>query len=161
MVDKNHLLQLYSIALEEARNHDRLYTQTWVAGVVLASAASGALLYYSEEPSVVLRCSAMWVLIGVGVFVGSLFYNSIAFYGVEARNCRRKAREIGSVLAGKKQDKPPKIEQLLVTQVMRESRPLRERMALWFDPPSRSKWFFIPVGLWTYLCLSLGGIAPS
>jgi len=158
-IDKDLLVELYSISLEEARNHMRLYTQTWIAAAVITGVAFGALVSLFREPSFVLRGSIMWTLIGIGSLLGLGFYHSIAYHSVEARNCRGKAKEIGLILAGKTQDETPKLEELLITQVMREFRSPRESRvyAVLVDPPWRLFWLFMPIGLWIFFCLLLGG----
>jgi len=158
-IDKDLLIELYSISLEEARNHMQLYTQIWVAAVVIAGVAFGTLGFLFREPSIVLSGSILWTLIGIGSLVGLFFYHSIAYHSVEAHNCREKAKEIGLILAGKTQDETPKLEELLITQVMREFRSPQERRvyAVLVDPPWRLFWLFMPIGLWIFFCLLLGG----
>ncbi len=158
-VDRGELLELYSIALEEARNHARLYTQTWIAAVLIAGAAFGTVGFLSREPLLVSRGPLMWALIGMGFLMGLFFYHSIAYHSVEGSKCRKKAKEIGLILADKMQGETPKMEELLVTQVMTEFQSPRERRvySVLVNPPWRLFWFVIPVGLWTFWCLFLGG----
>ena len=157
-IDKDQLMQLYSLVLGEARHRDRLYGQTWVSGVALASAAFGAMGYLFSQPSFVLRSPIMWALIAVGFLVALLFYRSLAYNGVLGRSCREQAKKIELILAGKKQEEVPKLEDLLITRVITEFRSPRERKAwaILVDPPWRLFWLFVPFSIWTSLCLFLG-----
>lgn len=158
-IDKNLLIELYSIALEEARNHAQAYTQTWIAAVVIAGAAFGTLAFLFKEASPVFKGSMMWIFIGLGFLIGLFFYHSIAYHSVEGTKCREKAKEIGLILSGKMDDKTPELQELLITEIMTEFRSPKERRAytVLVTPPSRLFWFFIPVGFWISLCLFLGG----
>jgi len=102
-VDRGDLLELYSIALEEARHRDRLYTQTWIAVVITGSVLFAAISLFLKEPSAISGCCIMWFMIGLVLILAPLFTNSIFRLAKEGDICRGIAREIEDALLAERE----------------------------------------------------------
>lgn len=155
---KNQLIQLYSIALEEARHRDRLYTQTLVAGIIVFGILLTALSFTSKiEQTLTLKGSL--VLAGFLIVLGCLllmwFYWSICQHAREGRNRRDIARSIEDILAGKTQKDAIKLDNLLVMRKTKERRLLRDK-DVWsplVDPVARLSYPLILLAVWIVVCL--------
>ena len=119
-VDKNKLLELYSIVLEEARHHDRLYTQTWIGGVI-ALGIFLAVLSSAFEVITVLTLKRLLVLsaLVLGYLMALAFYWSTCRHGREGRECRNIARNIEGILVGKTPEETIKLDMMKKVKEMR------------------------------------------
>lgn len=106
-IDKNMLIKLYSIALEEARHRDRLYTQTWMAVAIAGSvflAAAG--LFLKQQPSIISECymTAFKIgLVSLGTCLAFFFTYSVFRLARERKICWEVAEKIEGVWMGNKE----------------------------------------------------------
>ena len=158
-VDKNKLLELYSIVLEEARHHDRLFTQIWVAGVIAGGILLTALSLSLRQPSLVSKSSLLWPVIGFGSLLLMCFYWSICRHASEARKCRDIARNIEDILTGKIPEEAIKLNNLLVMGKVKEMRVPWDKEV--YSPLVDPAWrLFYPVMLllvWVAISLAVAG----
>ena len=122
-IDRNQLLELYSVAFEEARHHDRLYTQTWIGGII-ALGIFLAVLSSTFEIITILPLKRLLLLsaLVLGYLMVLAFYWSICRHGREGRNCRDIARSIENILAGKTSEEAIRLDNLLVMKRVKELR---------------------------------------
>jgi hypothetical protein len=147
-IGENLYIQLYSIALEEARHYDRLYTHTWIAGIVFGGAAVATLRFV---PGIILG-----VAIGLGILAVLFFNVSLTSYCVKAQKCRQKAKDIGLILAGRMQGSTSSLQSLIEELTIGPHSALEK--TVWAQlrrPQKRWVWLLAPIGIWVVICLFL------
>jgi len=112
-IRKNQLLELYSVVLEEARHHDRLYTQTWVGGLIALGIFLAALSPISGIiTALALKRLLLLSALVLGYLIVLAFYWSICRHGREGRKCRDIARNIEDILTGKTPEEAIKLDMM-------------------------------------------------
>lgn len=158
-VDKTLYIQLYSIALEEARHYVRLYTQTWIAGIIFGGAAVAMLRFLAGGPyptDIILR-----VAIPLGIF-SVLFFNLVlTAYGIKQKQCWQIAKDIGLILTGRRQDSTTSPQSVIEKLTTAPHSALE--WVTWtqlYRPRRRLFWALVPIALWVPTCLFLAGCIP-
>jgi len=157
-IDRSTLIELYEINLEEARHHDRLYTQIWIAALIIvsvggtlififASGAKGEISPLGPE----LPTYFKWLMIILGLVLGYFVIRSVSQHTVEGDSCRDIANQIESFWAGKAET--IEIRDLLVVQKRKELRGQRYKQlyAPIIRQPGKLVYLAPPLLLWIYL----------
>jgi len=160
-IDKNMLIKLYSIALEEARHHDQLYTQTWTP-VILATSVVGTLgliiWRYFLTPEALFSFKLFMTLLGI--LLGYFFIWSASRHTAEGDICRDIANKIEGILMGKTNEETLKIGDLLVVQKIKAVRGSWYKQV--YSPiikhPRLLAYLLIALGAWIYLWWGVVGI---
>lgn len=158
-VDQNLYLRLLSIALEQARHYGRLYTQTWIAGIIFGGAAVAMLRY------LVQGTYRIDIILGVAIPLGILavlFFNlALTSYVVRERECQQRATDIGLILLGRRQPKSSEVKTLIKDIAAGPSSTLEKRTFSQLKTPRRRLfWLIVPIALWVPTCLFLAGSIP-
>ena len=158
-IDRDYYITLYSIAMEEARHHDRLYTQIWAAGVIAIGILLTGMGLLFRQPSLVSKSYLVWTVVGLGGLILVCFYWSICRHAMEARKCRDIARNIEDILTGRIPDEAVKLDNLLVMKRVKEMHSPWDKEV--YSPLVDPVWrLFYPVLLlliWVFICLALAG----
>lgn len=139
-VDRNEILEIYSIILGDGRHHAMLYTQIWVGGLIGLGALLTALSFIFDIISdlALKRLLLLSVLI-LGYLMVLAFYWSICQHAKKGLYCRNVARSIEDILTGRTPEEATKLDNLLMTGKDKELRGLRDKdvWAPLVDPPGR------------------------
>ena len=147
-IDKDYYT-LYSIAMQEARHHHRLYTEIWLAAIFLGGVFFSAFYFLAR---VILTPPFNWFTIVFGCLIIGTFYWVCMRRGVIANHCRKIAKKLEHIIAGKRQDDT--LDDLLVTdqiEVLIKQRRHVLRLVFWCP------WVFFVIALlvlWVLLCLT-------
>lgn len=156
--NRDKYIELYSVAMEEARHHDRLYTQTWTSGIIALGVVLAAL-GLAKEFSPVFGALPAWPVVGLGSLIILMFYWSTCRHGSEGRKCRDIARRIEDILAGNTPEESIKLDNLLIMKKVKEMRDLRDKdiYSPLVDPVWRIVYLVVLLVFWISLSLFLLG----
>ncbi len=116
-INRNQYIELYSIAMAEARHRDRLYTQTWIAVAISATVLIAALGLFWGKYSLPSGWGITVIMIVLCLIFGGFFTYSVFRLSREGNICRNIASKIEKVLLnGREQSESPELEGLLVRQ---------------------------------------------
>jgi len=152
-IDRNQYIELYSMAMEEARHHERLYTQIWTAALIAISVV-GTLSFIIRHYffGAELPANFRWLMTILSIVLGYFFLWSVSRHAVEGDSCRDIANKIEGILAGKTREETIKIGDLLVVQKIKEIRGRWYKQV--YSPFIRKPGllvYLVPLGFWIYL----------
>ena len=114
-VNKNPLLQLYSISLEQVRHHARLFAETWIPIIIFISVFGTLGFFVSRDLfhfQVPLGFRLFMTLLGY--LIGYAFLHALAWRSEEGEQAREITTRIAAILEGKKELDTTEIGELLV-----------------------------------------------
>ena len=139
-------MALYSIAMEEARHRDRLYTQTWIAVAITGSVFFAAAALFLKQPSIISESCLTGFKIGLvslGTSLGLFFTYSVFRLVKEGDICRGVANKIeDALLTGREQSEAPELKDLLVRRKITEIEPSDCRRVCWALSGQGWRWVY-------------------